>query len=218
MARSRRDKDVSLTKVKKKTRATKENLVTEVRKAAEDYENVFVFTIENLRSTLFTDIRQKLKSTTRFFLGRNNVMSIALGRTARDECADGIHKVSEQLKGNCGLMFTNLSSAEVKKFFDDLKIADYARAGEVATQTVAFPQGPLEKMAFSMEPQLKKLGLPTQMVKGVIELTKDFEVCVADKPIGAESAKILKLFEIKMAFFQVKLKAFWSKKSGFKSL
>lgn len=47
---------VSLTKVKKKTRETKENLIQEVRASVEKYANVFVFSIENMRSKKFLDV------------------------------------------------------------------------------------------------------------------------------------------------------------------
>ncbi|KAK6014557.1 hypothetical protein OSTOST_20056, partial [Ostertagia ostertagi] len=42
---------VSLTKVKKKTREVKEALVKEIRHSVDKYKHLFVFTIEDMRST-----------------------------------------------------------------------------------------------------------------------------------------------------------------------
>ncbi|EFP07370.1 hypothetical protein CRE_26450 [Caenorhabditis remanei] len=218
MARSRRDKNVSLTKVKKKTKDTKNNLVNEVRASVDQYKNLFIFTIANMRSTRFIAIRQKYKESSRFFFGKNNVISIALGKQKSDEYANQLHKASAILKGQCGLMFTNMSQKEVKAEFDQITEEDYARVGDTATETVVLPEGPIAQFAFSMEPQLRKLGLPTKLDKGVITLYQQFEVCKEGEPLTVEQAKILKHFEIKMAQFRLIFKAMWNKKDGFKEL
>lgn len=63
----------------------------------------------------FLQIRQKFKGNSRFFFGKNTVMGVALGRDATSEKADGLHKVSQLLKGQCGLMFTNEGKKNVIK-------------------------------------------------------------------------------------------------------
>lgn len=45
----------------------------------------------------------------RFLMGKNKVLQIGLGRTAEDEADDNLHKVSEQLVGERGLLFTDES-------------------------------------------------------------------------------------------------------------
>ena len=42
-------------------------------------------------------------------MGKNKVLQIGLGRTAEDEADDNLHKVSEQLVGERGLLFTDES-------------------------------------------------------------------------------------------------------------
>lgn len=44
---------------------------------------------------------------------------------------------------------------------------DYARAGNKATFTVSLEPGPLEQFPHSMEPQLRQLGLPTALQRGM---------------------------------------------------
>ena len=48
MPKSKRNKVVALTKVKTKGRSGKEELVTNVREAVENYRNAFVVSFENL--------------------------------------------------------------------------------------------------------------------------------------------------------------------------
>ena len=52
----------------------------------------------------------------RFFLGKNKVMMVALGRGVEDEYRDNLHRISRQLTGQRGLLFTNQSKDEVLKY------------------------------------------------------------------------------------------------------
>ena len=63
-----------------------------------------------------------------------------------------------------------------------------------------------------MEPQLRALGLPTELKKGVIHLMKDYRVCKQGEKLTAQQAQILKLFEYRHASFKIDIVAAWSKK------
>ncbi|VDM38936.1 unnamed protein product [Toxocara canis] len=202
MPRSKREKEVSLTKVKKKNKESKKNLVKDIRNSVDTYTHMFVFSVENMRATKFIEVRQKFKANSRFFFGKNNVMAVALGRDASTEYANQLHKVSKILKGQCGLMFTNADRGAVVKYFNEFKQPDYARGGQEATETIELPEGPLAQFPFSMEPQLRKLGLPVKLDKGVVTLLSNFTVCNEGDHLSAEQARILKLLGYKMSIFQ----------------
>lgn len=51
-------------------------------------------------------------------------------------------------------------------FFDNYRVADFARSGNVCQQTVMLDEGPIPEFSHSMEPQLRQLGLPTCLQKG----------------------------------------------------
>ena len=51
----------------------------------------------------------------RFFLGKNRVIAIALGRTKESESRENLHEVSKRLKGQCGILFTDKPKEEVMK-------------------------------------------------------------------------------------------------------
>lgn len=62
---------------------------------------------------------------------------------------------------------------------------DYARAGNKATFTVSLDPGPLEQFPHSMEPQLRQLGLPTALKRGMgksLELSGHSLVAKAQVP------------------------------------
>lgn len=91
---------------------------------------------------------------------------------------------------------------------------DYARAGNKATFTVSLDPGPLEQFPHSMEPQLRQLGLPTALKRGVVTLLSDYEVCKEGDVLTPEQARVLKLFGYEMAEFKVTITYMWDAQSG----
>lgn len=53
-------------------------------------------------------------------------------------------------------------------YFHDMSAPDFARSGNVASQTVSLDEGPLPQFTHSIEPQLRKLGLPVTLTKGTV--------------------------------------------------
>ncbi|CAH2318376.1 mRNA turnover 4 homolog [Pelobates cultripes] len=213
MPKSKRDKKVSLTKTAKKGLQAKQSLIEELRKCVDTYQYLFVLSVENMRNNKLKDVRNAWKHS-RLFFGKNKVMMVALGKGPCDEYKDNLHKLSKCLKGEVGVLFTNRTAQEVKEWFDQFKETDFSRAGNKATHDVVLDVGPLEQFPHSMEPQLRQLGLPTALKKGVITLLSDYEVCKEGDVLTPEQARILKLFGYQMAEFKVTLKAKWIAETG----
>ncbi|XP_065300486.1 mRNA turnover protein 4 homolog isoform X1 [Dermacentor albipictus] len=233
MPRSKRNRQVSLTRTKKKGLEHKRDLIQEVRDAFDKYDKVFVYSVSNMRNTKLKDVRQEWKdssydmppksalSATKleertphvcnwFYFGKNKVMSVALGRFIDEDHRENLHKVSERLRGQCGLFFTNATKEKVLEWFSEYTDADYARAGFKATHQVFLDQGPLPQFQHSLEPHLRRLGLPTSLQKGVVTLVKDHEVCKEGEVLKPEQASILKLLGIKMATFKITMEFLWN--------
>ncbi|XP_040278637.1 mRNA turnover protein 4 homolog [Bufo bufo] len=213
MPKSKRDKKVSLTKTAKKGLQVKQNLIEELRKCVDTYKYVFVLSVENMRNNKLKDVRNAWKHS-RLFFGKNKVMIVALGKDPCDEYKDNLHKLSKSLKGEVGILFTNREEKEVKEWFDQFKETDFARAGNKATYGVVLDEGPLEQFTHSMEPQLRQLGLPTALKKGVVTLLSEYELCKEGDTLTPEQARILKLFGYQMAEFKVSIMAMWVSETG----
>lgn len=99
MPRSRREQKVSLTKTSKKGRELKQGIVSEVRKCVDDYSSVYVFSFLNMRSKLLKEVRMDFRKDSRFFMGKNKVMVLALGKSEADEYQDSLREVSKMLRG-----------------------------------------------------------------------------------------------------------------------
>lgn len=81
--------------------------------------------------------------------------------------------------------------------------------------TVSLDPGPLKQFPHSMEPQLRQLGLPTALKKGVVTLLSDYEVCKEGDVLTPEQAHVLKLFGYEMAEFKVTIQSdMWEAQSG----
>jgi len=207
MPKSKRNKVVALTKVKTKGRAGKEELVDKVREAVGEYRNAFVVSFENIRSGPFKVIANQWRADSRFFLGKNKVIQVALGRTPEEEPADNTHLLSKYLRGNVCLLLSNKGKEAIEKRFSEVEASheDFATAGTKAPYTVLLKQGTeaLDGYAHSLEPQMQLLGLPVKLNFQKIELLSDVYVCREGQTLNVEQCKILKILGHKMANFKL---------------
>ncbi|KAM3084512.1 mRNA turnover and ribosome assembly protein [Clarireedia jacksonii] len=149
-------------------------------------------------------------------------MAKALGTDPADEHQPNTHILSKHLVGNVGLLFTNRTPSSIIEYFSELSKTDFARSGTLASRTFTIPAGtvystggeiPAEDdvpMAHSLEPELRRLNVPTSLVKGKITLQNEYTVCEEGKVLDSRQTRLLKLFGVESADFTVRLVAYWS--------
>ena len=136
MPLSKRQKVVALTKVKKQGREAKETVVEKVQEAVDTYKNIFVLSFEHLRSGPFRKIAQDMKEDSKFFIGKNKVLQVALGRTPEEEYADNTHLISKYLKWHVCVLATQKKKEEIEQKLQEEEVDDFATAGCTATYEV----------------------------------------------------------------------------------
>lgn len=153
-------------------------------------------------------------------------MAKALGDSPATEAQLGISLLTPHLTGQVGLIFSPRDPAAVLAHFDAFRPLDYARAGSIATRSFILPAGTLYSrggeidqdedlpLAHSVEPTLRKLGVPTRLVKGKVELEHDFVVCNKGDVLGSGQTTLLKTFALTMAEFRVAIRAYWHSETG----
>ena len=67
---------------------------------------------------------------------------------------------------------------------------------------------------FVSEPQLRQLGMPTELKKGVVTLMQTYTVCKEGDRLTSEQARILKLLGHQQAKFKLNMIALWSREQG----
>jgi len=215
MPKSKRNKVVSLTKVKKRPRDAKDKQIEEVREACSKYPRIYVVSLENERNVFLSELRRRLRPG-KLICAKKKLMQLALGNSPAEESEDGVHKITKLLTGPTALLFTSQTPEEVQMVLDRYHPKDFARAGALATETVTLARGPdaLAKLPHSIEAHLRALGLPTQLVEGKIHLLGDHSVCKAGESLSADAAQVLKLLEKKQAEFSMEMLAHWHKDGG----
>ncbi|KAI5300323.1 Kinesin heavy chain [Ascosphaera pollenicola] len=228
MTKSKRARLVHESKVTKKAHKEQNRLVfNNVQEAVSNYAHLFVFSVDNMRNTYLKDVRQEF-SDSRLFFGKTKVMALALGATPETACAPNLDKLRPFLSGAVGLLFTNRDPAAVLSYFENFHPLDFARAGDVAPRSFTIPQGIVyaqggevapendQPMSHTIEPQLRKLGVPTRLVKGQVTLEMDggYPVCKAGSTLDSRQTTLLKMFGVKMAEFRVAMKAHWTRETS----
>ncbi len=141
MPRSKRNKQVSLTKVKKEGREKKEQLVDDVRQAIEKYANVVLVELENQRNQHLQKVRDHYGKRGRLFVSKNKLVQLALGVSAESELDDNLHRIAQSITGQCALLCTDDKVEDVLAHCKAFSPDDFARCGQTAATTVSLPAG-----------------------------------------------------------------------------
>eukprot|EP01111_Echinosteliopsis_oligospora_P018623 TRINITY_DN865_c0_g1_i1.p1 TRINITY_DN865_c0_g1~~TRINITY_DN865_c0_g1_i1.p1 ORF type:complete len:255 (-),score=51.38 TRINITY_DN865_c0_g1_i1:21-677(-) len=214
MPKHKRSKMVTLQSVTgKNSTEKKEKIVKGLQEAVDEYRTILVLSTENVRTTKMKEVRQQYPRS-RFFFGKNRVISFTLGKDAESEIKPNLHQVSELLQGECVLMFTNEDKDEMIEFFKTFKEVDYARTGFIPTDTIIKHPGPID-LPHNLEPTIRTLGMPTKLRNGVIQLEGEYTLCTEGTPISSEQAQLLKMLDIKLAEFTINVKASWQNDGTF---
>ncbi len=171
-------------------------------------------------------------------MGKTKLMVHALGSTAETEHASGLQLLTPYMSGEIGLLFTNWAPEEIEGYFANFTAWDYARAGSKAVRGFTIPRGELrtsfgveggedDPIPIGAEPTLRKLGVPTRIVKGKVVLEESgdperermeeeegYVVCRQDETLDSRQTTLLKTFGVRMAEFRVGLRAVWEKAGG----
>ena len=272
MPKSKRDRVVALTVVKKKDRAWKESLVRSIRDCISAYPSVFVFRCENMRNDAFKGLREDLSETSRFFVGGNKLMRAAFGKSEEEEVEKGAAAFARHIKVDAssssssssggfggghkneerrqketkkeqrkrggeantnnnnnatttttttttGIVFTHLNKEDVMRAMKEKETKDFARVGQIATETIVCPEGQVKNaydvpMSHTLEATLRKHGLPTKLNKGVVECVKEKTICKRGAKLSADQCALLRQFGFKLATFKLRLAAGWEKATG----
>ncbi|CAG7784829.1 unnamed protein product [Allacma fusca] len=215
MPKSKRDKKVSLTKTAKHGMDWKKKMVEDLKSAAAEVTGIYAFEVQGMRTAGLTELRNKWRGS-KIFLGKNKIMTLALGKDEQSELKENLYQLANRLRGSCGLLFTDEPEEKVVNFFENFVEWDYARCGNKANETVVLEEGKLKQFPHSIEPHLRSLGLPTSLQKGVVTLIKEYTVCKKGQVLNANQAKILKLLEKPMAEFKILLDSRWKEPNDFK--
>lgn len=226
MAKSKRNQVVHTSKLaqqdpqekSKRAKDEKAKLIRDVQSALKSHTHLYVFRVHNTKADLFQRMRLDLRTTSVFFFSRNRVLSAAVRTCTTPEQEELSDRVEELLNGPMlGLAFTkdpSVFEAYMRGETEESVIgtADYPRTGDVATEEVLLPAGPLSRLDDSqplsptVEAYLRNdCGLPTLLKGGSVLLQDPQVVCKEGEVLTAPQAKLLKALGKTMVQFQIEL-------------
>ena len=169
-------------------------------------------------------------------MGKTKVMLVALGKDKETEVVPGCSKLEAYVKGEVGLLFTDRQVGEVEEYFEGFANLDFARQGAKSMMEVRIPHGEImtqygvggeeDPIPMQIEPQLRKLGVPTRVVMGKVVLEEMAEeamgiddddgylVCREGDVLDSRQTGILKILGVRMAEFKMGLRAVFDKAEG----
>lgn len=113
MPEAKRNKVVSLTRTKPKLREHKDFIVKRVHTFLAKYKYLYVLSYENMSTNNFKTLREAL-SDSKFLMGKNKVIGVALGNSEENSYKPNSYKIAKDLKGHCATFFTNKSVQECR--------------------------------------------------------------------------------------------------------
>lgn len=117
MPKSKRNKIVHLTQVRKKGKDHKEDLIKQLEENVAKFERVFVFNFDSVKSDRIMALRVKLKEHGRIFAGRNSLATLTL-KTIGSRTSTDFSELDEQIVGHRGLLFTDLERDKLVELLD----------------------------------------------------------------------------------------------------
>lgn len=142
-------------------------------------------------------------------------MAKALGTTPAEAHLPGLDVLTSYLSGSVGLLLTNREPSTILSYFSTFSKTDFARAGTEATRSFKLPAGLVSSLGgeiaeeddvplgHSLEPELRKLNVPTSLKKGKVWLENEYVVCEEGKVLDSRQTRLLKLFGVAMSDFTV---------------
>jgi mRNA turnover protein 4 len=241
MPTSKRSRVLPTSKTTKNRKELVRRLASNIQDLATTYRYIFVFDVQNMRNNFIKQVRTTFADS-RVVMGKTKVMMVALGRDPQSETVPGVSKLAPYVTGEVGLLFTDRDVQEVQAAFAGLWNADYARSGAVAARDVRIAPGEVmtmygveggeeDPLPLAIEPQLRKLGVPTRIKGGKVVLEEAPEggmvdvddegylVCKEGDTLDSRQTSILKILGVRMAEFRIELRAVYDRQEeGIKEL
>lgn len=117
MPKSKRNKIVHLTQVKKKGKDHKEDLIKQLEQYIAKFKMVYIFDFDGAKSDRIMNLRLKLKDLGKIFAGRNSLVSVTL-RTIGAKTNTDFEELASQIVGHRGLLFADIECDKLVDLLD----------------------------------------------------------------------------------------------------
>jgi large subunit ribosomal protein LP0 len=177
----------------KKSKDRKIVLAKELEELFDEYQKLFVVTVDNVTSNQLHEIRKSMRGTAVIYCGKNTQMRRVIRNL--EETRPELEKVRQACKLNVALVFTNGNLAEVRDMILDNKKPSPAKAGAIAQVDVIIEKG-VTTLEPSMTSFLQALNIGSKITKGSIEIINDIHLLHEGVKVDPSQAALLQKLDI----------------------
>lgn len=240
MPKSKRSRVLPTSSTTKNRKDLVRRLHASIQDLATTHRYIYVFSVSNMRNSFLKSVRSSFPES-RIVMGKTKVMLVALGRDKESEIVPGVSRLGKYVTGEIGLLFTDQAPTDVAEGFAGMWNADYARSGAVASREVWIRPGEVmtmygveggeeDPLPLAIEPQLRKLGVPTRIKGGKVVLEEapgeeagmmegvdgegeqgGYLICKEGMTLDSRQTSILKILGVRMAEFRIRLNAVYDR-------
>ena len=171
----------------------KSQMYQQLQELPKQYQTVALIQMSKVRSSQILPLRKTFKDEVLFFSIKDKVAKISLKSLE----IPGIKEIADELKGQCMLLFTNMSPFKLNVLLAKNKVMMAARGGDIASIDVIVPAKNTGIAPGPMLTEFKEAGIPTKIDQGTIWISKDTTPVKKGDAINEKLASILGKLDIK---------------------
>jgi large subunit ribosomal protein L10 len=166
----------------------------ELQQLPTEYKVIALSKMTKVRATQLMMIRKKFRNDIKIKVIKNK---IAIRAFEKVEGVVGLENLSEQLEGQCALIFTNINPFKLNLIFAQNKVFLPAKGGDIATKEIVVPAGNTGIAPGPVLSEFKTANVPTKIDQGTIWVSKDTLVAKPADVISTQLASLLSKLNIK---------------------
>jgi len=159
------------------------SLSDELRK----HKVIAVINLEGLGSKQLQSLRRDLKDLIKLIITTKNITVRAIKKSG----VKNLDKLSEQLKGVCGLAFTNKNPFKLSVKLKSMTTPAPAKQGQAAPFDIIISKGPTPFAPGPIISELSDLGIKTKVKAGKLVVTEDTVIAKQGELIKPNQASIM---------------------------
>lgn len=172
----------------------KQVLYQTLQKLPNDYKIIALSKMKNVRASQLMPLRKKFHGQINIKIIKNKIAQRAFEKVTN---VQGIQDLSNQLEGQCALMFTNINPFKLNLLFDQNKVFLPAKGGDTASSDITIPAGNTGIPPGPVLSEFKEAKVQTKIDQGSISVTKDTVVVKRGEVISQKLASLLSKLNIK---------------------
>lgn len=166
----------------------------ELQRIPAEYNVIALSKMSKVRATQLMMIRKKFRNDINIKIVKNKV---AIRAFEKVKDVAGIENLSNQLEGQCALIFTNINPFKLNLIFAQNKVFLPAKGGDIATKEIFVPSGNTGITPGPVLSEFKTANVPTKIDQGTIWVSKDTLVAKPGDVISTPLASLLSKLNVK---------------------